>query len=267
MCCHLSPRVPPLRTQRCLDVCRQRVVIKVVKVHAERLQTLKHGTTNATSCDRPDVHSLKIVRALHYVRNVPPSAHRVLVSGHKVTHECEDRHHDVLSDRDGVAPGDLTHVYVAVHRRLQVDVVGTNACRDACAQLWCHCHPFGCHVRWEEGLRDHVLGIGKMALKLTTGAVFVRRDDERVALRFEECAQPELAAQAAKQRARREVDPSGTRQSRAVRVCLEGWERVAGVVRREARHRVRVECAQHFGLADHCRRQCRQSAWIECRTQ
>jgi hypothetical protein len=48
------------------------------------------------------------------------------VCWNKVPDEQEDRHHNVLSDRDDIGTRDLQNLDTALHSSVEVDVVGTN---------------------------------------------------------------------------------------------------------------------------------------------
>ena len=97
-------------------------------------------------------------------------------------------------------------VIPAADRRLEVDVVGSDTGGDRELQLGRLGDALGGQVRRPERLGDHDIGVDELAFEDRTRSVLVGGDDERVAGRFEELPQPELARDAAEQLARGEVD-------------------------------------------------------------
>ena len=79
--------------------------------------------------------------------------------GHKVAHEQEDAHHDVLRDGDDVRAGHLEHLYPRLDGRVQVDVVRADACRDADLEVLCLVEEVGSKIAGVEGSSNEDLGL------------------------------------------------------------------------------------------------------------
>ena len=119
---------------------------------------------------------------------------------------AEDHHHDVLGDADAVRVGDLGDGQAVLDRGLQVDVVGADAGGQRELQVRRARDPLGGQVGRPERLGDHDLGARQLALEDRVRAVLVGGDDQRVARRLQEVAQPQLARDAADQLARGEAE-------------------------------------------------------------
>ena len=71
----------------------------------------------------------------------------------------------MLGDADAVGVGDLGDRDPALDRGLQVDVVGADPGGDRELQVRRLGDPLGGQVGGPEGLRDHDLGVGELALE------------------------------------------------------------------------------------------------------
>ena len=109
------------------DLLRQTMPIGIVEMHVERLQSAKHGKANPPGCDRTHMHSLDVVRAGHAVGDIPTALYDPLIGRNVVPHQAEDHHHHVLGDADRIAIGNLGHGNAALDRRLEIDVVRSDA--------------------------------------------------------------------------------------------------------------------------------------------
>jgi len=161
------------RAELLLDVGGQAMAIGVVQADLERLQPAQHRRADPPRRDAADLHSLEVVRARRAVGDVPASLDHPLIGGDVVAHQRKDHHHHVLGDADAVGVGDLGDREPAVDRRLQVDVVGADAGSQRELQLRCLGDSLGRQVGGPEGLGDHDLGVGQLALEHRVRAVLV----------------------------------------------------------------------------------------------
>ena len=112
-------------------VGQRRVVVVEELLAVEGLEALEDAIANATSADGADDLALEVKRVTRDVGDLPVATLDHLVRGHEVAHEQEDAHHDVLRDGDDVRAGHLEHLDARVDGRVQIDVVGADARRDA----------------------------------------------------------------------------------------------------------------------------------------
>ena len=109
---------------------RQAVTVEVMEVHVEWFQPTQHGKTNTSRRDRADVHTFHVIRTRHTIGDVPAPLYHPLVGRDVVAHEAKNHHDDVFGDADRVAISDFYDSYSALTRRLQVDMVRTDAGSD-----------------------------------------------------------------------------------------------------------------------------------------
>jgi hypothetical protein len=146
------------------------------------------------------------------------------------------REDDLLGDGGGARVRDLGHVDAKLHRGLEVDVVGADACGDHRLEVAREQEAAAVEEGRKVGLRDDVGRVGQLAVERAARALYVVGHHERVPRRLEEAAQPVLARHAADQVARRKAEGRRRRRAGAVRVCAES---VAGkTVRARARQEI-----------------------------
>lgn len=73
----------------------------------ERRESLKYSIANTTGTNCTDHFSLKVKRVSSDLCDVPLVVSDLVMCGHKVADKEEDRHQDVLCDRDDIGSGDL----------------------------------------------------------------------------------------------------------------------------------------------------------------
>jgi hypothetical protein len=203
--------------------------------------------SNPAGGDGTHVHALDVVGPGHTVGDVPATVADPLVRRQVVADQPEDHHHHVLGDADAVAEGHLGDRDAVCDRRVQVDVVGTDAGGERQLEVRRLGDPLRGQVRGPERLRDDDLGIGQVLVELRVGGVLVRGDHELVAEALEEGAEPELAGDTAQQRSGCEVDGRRRRQGLPVGIALQFRQAVPRVFLGVTINRVVVEYAQHLG--------------------
>ena len=114
---------------------RQAVPLAVVQADVEGGQPAQHGEADPAGGEDPDVHALEVVGPFHAVGDVPAAVGDPVVGGEEVAHQGQDLHDGVLGHADAVAEGHLGHGDAAGDRRVQVDVVGADACGDGQLEL------------------------------------------------------------------------------------------------------------------------------------
>ena len=127
---HLLEAVHTPAADLLLDLGLQRLVVEVQKLLAvEGLETAQDTLANAAHGDGADDLVLQVVLVLGGGGDVPLAGLDLLVRGHKVAHQVEDRHHDVLGHGDDVGAGHFGDGDAAVGLvgGVQVDVVGADA--------------------------------------------------------------------------------------------------------------------------------------------
>jgi hypothetical protein len=108
----------------------QGLVVVVQKLLAlEGLEAAEDTLTNAANGNGANNLVLKVILLLGCGSDIPVTALNHLVGGNEVANEHQNRHDDVLGDRDNIAAGDLGDSDTAVGGigSVKVDVVGTDA--------------------------------------------------------------------------------------------------------------------------------------------
>ncbi len=203
------------------------VPIGVMQLDVEGLETPKHRRADAACRDGADVHALQVIGACDAIRNVPAAIDDPLMGRQVVADQREDHHHHVLGHADAVAVGHLGDGDAPIHRRLQVDVIRADTGSDRELQIVGLADSLLGQVGGPERLRDNDVGVGQLPLEHAIRSVLVRGDDERVTLRLEKFAQPELAGHAAEQVPRGEVDRPGCWSGLAAGVALDARNIIA----------------------------------------
>src|SRR5262245_21751481 len=106
-----------------LHLLRQAMLVIVVELDVERLQTAKRRETYAAGSDGADIHALDVLGALDAVGDVPAALDHPAASRKVVAHQRQDHHDDVLGHADRIAVSDLGDGDALVHRRLQIGVI------------------------------------------------------------------------------------------------------------------------------------------------
>lgn len=107
----------------------QRLVVVVQQLLAVKgLETAQHTLTNAANSDGADNLVLEVELVLGGGGDVPLASLNLLVRGHKVAHQRQDGHDNMLSDGHDVGTGDLGDGDTAVGLigSVQVDVIGAD---------------------------------------------------------------------------------------------------------------------------------------------
>ena len=222
------------------------MLVVIVELDVERLQSAERGKADAAGSDGADIHAFEVVGALDAIGDVPAAFDHPAVGRDVVAHERQDHHHDVLGDADRVAIGDLGHGDALVHGGLEIGVVGADAGGDDELELLRLVEALLGHVGGPEGLGDDDLGVGKLLVEDGVGAVLVGGHHQRVAGVLEEFAKPELAGDAAEQFARLEVDLARRRRRHAVGIVVDLGDVVAGVFGRIAVDGVVIKNAENL---------------------
>lgn len=113
-----------------LNLRLQRLIIKVQQLLTiKRLQTSQHSLPNPSHSNRTDNFAFQVKLVLGRGCDVPFTGLDLLVGGHEVADEDQDRHHDVLGDGDDVGAGHFGNGDAAVGLvgGIEVDVVGADA--------------------------------------------------------------------------------------------------------------------------------------------
>lgn len=116
-----------------LLIRRKGLVVVVQQLLAvERLQPPQDPLADPANTNGTNDLALEVILVLSHRRDVPVTALDLLVRGHKVADEEQDRHDDVLGDRDDVGASDLGDGDTAVGLvgGVEIDVVGADAGRD-----------------------------------------------------------------------------------------------------------------------------------------
>ena len=219
------------------------MTVRVVQPDLEGLEPPQHRRADPPCPHGPDLHALQVIGPRYAVGDVPAPVDHPLVRRDVVAHQREDHHHHVLRDADAVREGHLRHGDAVLDGRVDVDVVGADPRRHRQLELGRLCDPFRGQVGGPEGLRDHDLGLRKLAIQHRVGALLVGGDDQVVPTSLDELAQPELAGHAAQQLPGREVDVLGRRCVLAAVVMLDRGHGVARIGRRITADGVVVENA------------------------
>lgn len=110
LCEQFVERIHPPATDLLLLLRGQWLVVKVEKLFAvERLQPPQHALTDTADGHGTDHLAFQVEFVLGGGSDVPFSGLYLLVGGNKVADQREDRHDDVLCDRNHVGAGDLRH--------------------------------------------------------------------------------------------------------------------------------------------------------------
>lgn len=173
----------------------QRLVVVVQQLLAvKRLEPAQHALADAA--DRHGAHhlALEVELVLGGLGHVPPPGLDHLVRGDEVADEHEDRHDDVLGDRDDVGArhfgdGDAA---VGLVGRVEVDVVRADPGRDGELELLGAREALRVEVARVEGGGDDDFGVDELAVEFRLLAVLGRGRHEGVALVLEPFAQAEL---------------------------------------------------------------------------
>lgn len=102
----------------------------IMQLTVKGLQSSQHGQSDPSCRNRSHMHAFHIISALDAVGNVPVLLKDLQVTRKVAADESQDHHDHVLGHADRVAVRDFCHGNIGVTRGLQVDVVGTDACRD-----------------------------------------------------------------------------------------------------------------------------------------
>lgn len=191
----------------------QRLVVVVDELAVKGLEAAQDSLADAAHADGADRLALEVVLLLGDGRHIPVTALHLLVGRHKVAHQHQDGHDDVLSHGHDVAARHLGHRDAAIGLvgGVEVDVVGADASSDGELELLGLGEALGRQVARVEaamggqpvgasgtldgaGLRsgDDDFGVDELLVKLGVCAVLVRRGDEGVALVLEPLAETEL---------------------------------------------------------------------------
>lgn len=117
---------------------RQGLVVVVEELLAVKgLETAQDTLADTADSDGTDNLALEIELVLGSGSDIPLASLDLLVGGHKVAHEGEDGHDDVLSDGDDVGAGHLGDgdSTVGLVGGVEVDMVGTNTGSNGNLQL------------------------------------------------------------------------------------------------------------------------------------
>lgn len=125
-----------------LDCLGQAVAVGVMQCDVERPQPAQHRAADPARADGSDLHPLDIVGARDTVGDIPAAIDDQLVGGDVVSHQRQDHHHLMLGHADRIAVGHLGDGDAAVHRGLQIDMVGPDAGGDRKLKLVCLGDPF-----------------------------------------------------------------------------------------------------------------------------
>ena len=230
-----------------LHLLRQPVLVVVMQLDVERLETAERREADAPGGDGADIHAFEVVGALDAVGDVPAASDHPAIRRDVIAHQRQDHHDDVLGDAERVAIGHLGDGDALVHRRLQIGVIGADAGGDDELELLRLLDALARHVGGPEGLRDDDLGVGQLLVEYGILAVLARGHDQGVAGLLEELAQAQLARDAAEQLARLEVDRRGRRRRLPVRIFGDLGDVVAGVCLRIAVDRIVIENTNYLG--------------------
>ena len=157
----------------------------------------------------------------------------------------------MLGDADAVAEGDLGNRDAVLDRGIQIDVIRTDSGGERQLELGRPLDPVRCQVGGPERLRDDDFRIGKVLVEYRVLAVLVRGHDQLVAETLEVAPQAELTGDAAKQRARREVDRRRCGQRLPVGVAVQVRKPVTRVGLRIAVDGIVIQHANYLGHVDY----------------
>src|SRR6266516_1908214 len=229
-----------------LDLLRESVSIGVVQSHLKRLQPPEDSGADPAGSDRPDLHSLQVVRPGDAVGDVPAALDDPLIGRDVVAHQRQDHHHHMLGDADAVRIGDLADGDPPLDRRFQINVVGADPRRDSQPQRRRLRDPLRRQVGRPERLRDDDRSLRQLSLEDRVRPVLVRGDNKRVAALLEEPPQPKLPGNAAQKLTRLEVDPLGGRRGLTVVVAPDPGNRISRVRPRIPLNRIVVEDTENL---------------------
>lgn len=119
---------------------RKRLVVKVQQLLAvEWLEAAEDALSDTANGNGADDLVLQVILVLCNGGDVPVTGGDLLVRRDEVADEGEDGHDDVLSDGDDIGARDFGDGDAAIGlvRRVEVDVVGADACRDGELQVLC----------------------------------------------------------------------------------------------------------------------------------
>ena len=173
----------------------QRLVVVVEQLLAvEGLEAAQHALADAADGHGADDLALEVELVLGRLGHVPAPGLDHLVRGHKVAHEDEDGHDDVLGHRDHVGARHLgdRDAAVGLVGGVEVDVVRADAGRDGELELLGLGEALGRQVSRVEGRGDDDLGVDELLVKGRVLALLARCRHERVALVLEPFADAEL---------------------------------------------------------------------------
>lgn len=135
---HVLERVDAAAADLALLLRAERLVVVVEQLLAvEGLEAAQDALADAADADGAHHLALEVVLVPGDLGHVPAAGLDHLVRGHKVAHQHQDRHDDVLGHRHHVGPRHLGHRDAAVGLvgRVEVDVVGPDAGRDGELEL------------------------------------------------------------------------------------------------------------------------------------
>ena len=173
------------KTKLLLNILRKTMLIEVMQLYIERLQTLQHCKPNTARSNRAYMHAFEVVGTLNTVRDIPPTLENPRVRREIIAHQREDHHQHMLGDADAVGVGHFSDRDAVFDGSFQVDVVRTYACSNGKLQLLRLLDALWRQVGRPEWLRDDDIRVGQFALKHRAGAFFIRSDNEGVAEAFE----------------------------------------------------------------------------------
>ncbi len=154
-----------------LNLFRQAMPVQVVQLHPERLEQAQYTQADPAGGYRADIHAFQIVRAHHAIGDIPAAFDYPVVRFDVIAHQRQGHHDHVLGDAVAVAVGDFGDRDAALHRRLQIGMIGADAGRYDHLQLGRLGDPLGSHVGGPERLRDDDFGVVQFAVKYAVGAV------------------------------------------------------------------------------------------------
>ena len=101
--------------------------VEVVQPDVERRQPPQHRLADATGGDDAHVQPLQVVRPGDAVGDVPAAVDHPFVARHEVAHQHQDLHDGVFGHADAVGVGHLGDGDAGLDRRVEVDMVGSDA--------------------------------------------------------------------------------------------------------------------------------------------
>lgn len=133
----------------------QWLVVEVEKFLAvEWLESSENTLTNTANGNGTDDLTLKVVLTLGNGGDVPVTSLDLFVGGNEVADKDEDRHDDVLSDRDDVGASDFGDDKTAIGLvgSIEIDVVRSNTSSNAELEVLGLCKTLSGEVTWVESV-------------------------------------------------------------------------------------------------------------------